>query len=276
MTQDQLSGEYVLSRRVLLDALSALGPHRDAVVLVGAQAVYLHTGDTDLAVAPTTTDADIALTPDRLHDKPLLEDALRAAGFVAGPNPGTWRGTSGVAVDLMVPASLSGTGGRRGARLPVHGNRVARRTAGLEPAIVDNEKRELTALEDSDARAFTVRVAGPAALLIAKVIKIEERRIQPHRLSPKDGLDILRILQATETEPLARRLAVLAADPLAGVVTRKAVQCLRDHGTDSDGPLATLAARAVGILADPATIIDSQTALIEDLLALYDGILTGQ
>ena len=31
---------YVLARRVLLDALDAIGPHRDAIVLVGAQAVY--------------------------------------------------------------------------------------------------------------------------------------------------------------------------------------------------------------------------------------------
>src|SRR6187401_2744009 len=33
--------EYVLARRVLLDALQALGSQRDAVVLVGAQAIYL-------------------------------------------------------------------------------------------------------------------------------------------------------------------------------------------------------------------------------------------
>ncbi len=32
---------YVLARRVLLDALEALGDHREAIVLVGAQAVYL-------------------------------------------------------------------------------------------------------------------------------------------------------------------------------------------------------------------------------------------
>ena len=270
MTQGRPSREYVLARRVLLDALSALGPHSDAVVLVGAQAIYLHTGDSDLAVAPTTTDADIALTPDRLHDKPLLEDALQAAGFTAGPNPGSWWGTSGISVDLMVPEALSGAGGRRGARLPIHGSRVAHRTAGLEPAIVDNEKRELTALEAVDGRVFTVRVAGSAALLVAKVIKVEERRSQPHRLSAKDGLDVLRILQAAETEPLARRLAELTADPLAGSTTRKAIQSLSDHGTDPDGPLATLAAQAVGILADPATITGSLTALVEDLLAIYN------
>lgn len=55
--------EYVLARSVLLDALEALGTHLDAVILVGAQAIYLHTGDADLNVPPTTTDADLALAP---------------------------------------------------------------------------------------------------------------------------------------------------------------------------------------------------------------------
>lgn len=36
--------EYVAARRVLLDALDALGTHRKAVVLVGAQAIYLQVG----------------------------------------------------------------------------------------------------------------------------------------------------------------------------------------------------------------------------------------
>lgn len=40
---------YVAARRVLLDALTALREHRDAIVLVGAQAVYIHAGDADLA-----------------------------------------------------------------------------------------------------------------------------------------------------------------------------------------------------------------------------------
>ena len=33
---------YVRARRRLLDALDALEPHLDAIVLVGAQAVHLH------------------------------------------------------------------------------------------------------------------------------------------------------------------------------------------------------------------------------------------
>jgi hypothetical protein len=211
--------EHVLARRVLLDALDALGPHRDAVVLVGAQAVYLHTGDGDLAVAPTTTDADIVLSPDQLRDEPLLEDALRDGGFIPGVDPGTWRGAGGVALDLMVPEALSGPRGRRGARLPVHGSRVARRTTGLGPALVDNPAQAITSFDDADSRRHVVRVAGPAALPVAKVIKIEDRSEQPNRRQPKDGLDVLRLLQASETRPLAARLAQLARDPLAGEVT---------------------------------------------------------
>ena len=44
--------EYIAARRVLLDALEALGENRKALVLVGAQAIYLHVGEGDLAVAP--------------------------------------------------------------------------------------------------------------------------------------------------------------------------------------------------------------------------------
>ncbi len=82
--------EYVLARRVLLDALEALGDQRDAVVLVGAQAIYLHTGDADLAVAPYTTDGDLALDPSRLMEDPKLAEAFRGAGFSADARrPGT-------------------------------------------------------------------------------------------------------------------------------------------------------------------------------------------
>jgi len=60
---------YVLARRVLLDAL---GSHRDAVVLVGSQAVYLRVGEGDLAVAPFTTGGDLAIDPGRLNSIPPL------------------------------------------------------------------------------------------------------------------------------------------------------------------------------------------------------------
>lgn len=227
--------EYVLARSVLLDALQALGPQVDALVLVGAQAVYLHTGDADLIVVPTTTDADLALFPAKLLDEPLLEDALRAAGFALAANPGAWRGRFGVAVDLMVPEALSGGSSRRSAQLPVHGSRAARRTTGLEPALVDNEIHELVAFEAADPRTVRLRVAGSAALLVAKVTKIEERRGNPARHRPKDGLDVLRLLQSTSTAVLAQRLADLVRDPLAGEVAAAALAALRRDGRDPAG-----------------------------------------
>src|SRR5215510_22245 len=106
---------YLMARRVLLDALDALGEHREAMVLVGAQAVYLRVGEADLAVAPYTTDGDLALDPAVLAEIPPLEQALMAAGFhpKTKDSVGVWitkRRTSqhietDVAVDLLVPAS---------------------------------------------------------------------------------------------------------------------------------------------------------------------------
>lgn len=188
--------EYVLARRVLLDALEALGDQRDAVVLVGAQAIYLHTGDADLAVAPYTTDGDLALDPSRLMEDPKLAEAFREAGFSADAQRlGTWimsRPLEGrpveVKIDLMVPEAVGGAG-RRGARLGAHGNRAARKARGLEATLVDRRRRKIEAMDDGDDRAFEVAVAGPAALLVAKLHKISERVGRPGRRDDKDALE---------------------------------------------------------------------------------------
>ena len=195
--------EYLLARRVLLDALQALGEQRSAVALVGAQAIYLHTGDADLAVAPYTTDGDFAIDPSRLRNDPKLAEALGGAGFSADTRQvGTWimsRPLEGrpveVKIDLMVPEAVGGPG-RRGARLGPHGNRAARKARGLEATLVDQQQRTIESLEDKDDRTFEVAVAGPAALLGAKLHKIAERVDTPGRREDKDALDILRLLQA--------------------------------------------------------------------------------
>jgi len=137
---------YQLARRVLLDALEALEPQREALILVGAQAVYLHTGEGDLVVAPFTKDADLALNPTVLRDEPILAGALSEAGFRPGAHPGSWLGQNDIPVDLLVPGTLGGPG-RRGARLGIHGNRAARKVAGMEGALVDRVKREIKALD---------------------------------------------------------------------------------------------------------------------------------
>ena len=114
---------YVRARRVLLDALSALAQQRDAVILVGAQAIYLDTGEFELAVAEYTIDGDIVLDPGLLSPAPELSRVMRGAGFDAVPGqPGAWTKKASlmeqaeVVIDLMVPATLGGPG-RRAARL---------------------------------------------------------------------------------------------------------------------------------------------------------------
>lgn len=51
----------VRARCVLLDALAALDAQRDALVLVGAQAIYLHTASVEFTVDETTKDSDLAI-----------------------------------------------------------------------------------------------------------------------------------------------------------------------------------------------------------------------
>ncbi|MGH2882213.1 MAG: hypothetical protein ACRDPA_05845, partial [Solirubrobacteraceae bacterium] len=165
----------VLARRVLLDAIEALEGQRDALILIGAQAIYLHTEAAPVALPEATKDSDIAVDRRRLVDDPLLDEAMVRAGFRSGTDPGSWLGTMDVPVDLMMPASMSDPGGTRGARTPPHSARATRRTAGLEAAIVDNAWREITSLDVTDGRSFAMRVAGPAALLISKMHKLDER-----------------------------------------------------------------------------------------------------
>ncbi|MFP5326619.1 MAG: hypothetical protein ACLGHT_03950 [Acidimicrobiia bacterium] len=257
---------YVRARAALLDAVEALGAHLDAIVLVGAQAIYLHTGDADLAVAEYTTDADFTLSPGELADTPLLGDLLDAAGFISREHPGGWLSRDGIYVDIMVPETLAGPG-TRAARLGPHGKRAARRAKGLEGALVDRERRTIQALDPSDGREVSMWVAGPGALLVAKIHKIAERVDHNDRVRDKDALDVLRLLRATDTEHLSRRLSALGTHDLAASVTTEALDALpRLFGTDqSDGVLMAL--RAAGMTEDPATIAGSLTALVADLRA---------
>ncbi len=101
---------YVRARTALLDAAEALAEQLDAVVLVGAQAVYLHTGDADFATAPYTTDADFCIAPAHLNNTPLLNELLSARGFSPGEHPGAWLSPDRISVDLMVPEALAGAG----------------------------------------------------------------------------------------------------------------------------------------------------------------------
>jgi hypothetical protein len=266
---------YVVARRVLLDALEALGAHLDAVVLVGAQAIYLRVGEGDLAVAPYTTDGDLAIDPAVLAEIPPIERALTAAGFQpkAKDSVGVWithRPTTQdprteVGVDLLVPASVSPGKGRRAARLRGHDERAARIVRGLDGALIDADRLRLTALDPEDRRAFELRVAGPAALLVAKVHQIAERR-GTSRASDKDALDVLRLLRGTETPDLAGRYQRLLGDARSSPTAEAALALLGQQFTGRRGAGVEMLLRAVGPLADPEEVAASSEILAADLL----------
>ena len=263
--------EYVRARRVLLDALVALESHLDSVVLVGAQAVYMRAGEADIAVAPFTTDADLALDTDGLAKEPLIEEAMEAAGFARTGDPGTWRGEGHVNIDLMV-AEAQGGKGRRGARIPPHAKHAARKALGLEGALIDKDLQSVAALESGDSRSFEIHVAGPAALIVAKSIKIHERRDLPDRLSDKDALDVLRLLRAVDSREIAERMLRIEADDRANAVFASAFDLLPDLFGTPASLGCEMAVRATAGLEDPAEIAASLTALAAELIEAIEDL----
>ena len=267
---------YVIARRVLLDALEALGPHRGATILVGAQAIYLHTGDADLAVAEYTTDADLALDPDLLEEIPPLEQALQDAGFLpmGKSGVGAWKtsrpdhdgGDVEVQVDLLVPSAVSPGKGRRAARLPGHDDHAARKVDGLEGVLVDQAEMEIGSLEpDKDPRRVAVKVAGPGALLVAKLFKISERK-GTARATDKDALDVLRILQGIKTETLAASFDRIRVDGRSTAAAERATKLLEEFFGTRGSEGSTMAARATQPLMDEDQVRLTCEILAGDLL----------
>jgi hypothetical protein len=214
----------VIARAVLLDALTALSDHLDALVLVGAQAIYLHTASNTVAVAAFTTDGDLVVIPERLGNDPLIERAMTAAGFAlsvrgTATEPGTWLTTrtisSGevtVPVDLIVPEGFATVHGSRSVTVGEHSRLSMRWTPGLEVAVIDHSPMSIEALDPSDSRVFEVNVAGPAALFIGKAFKLHERSKpgqRPDRLRDKDAADVYRLMQRFSPVLIADRLGEL-------------------------------------------------------------------
>ena len=262
---------FARARQALLDALEALRDHRESVIVIGAQAIYLHTGAAATPVAEITKDSDLAFDVRRLADQPLIDAAMRAADFELDETknqPGAWVSADGIPVDLMVPETLAGGSGSRSATHPPHDKRSLRRAVGLEAALVDYLPMQIRALRDGDDRVIIANVAGPAALLVAKLHKIGERSdTAPDRLVDKDAHDLYRILVAIDTSELAERLRMLRAHDLAGRVTEKALVWLRDlfaAGPDATG--SQMAARSEAPFGTAETVAATCAVLAQDLL----------
>ncbi|MEU4238654.1 hypothetical protein [Actinoplanes sp. NPDC026619] len=285
---------YVAARRILLDALQTLGEHRNAVVLVGAQAIYLQVGDADfeVTVAPYTTDADLGLDPALLGPDPKIVEAMGAAGFTlkvksgGGIEPGIWQARTTVegtptmvSVDLLVPEQLATGHGRRDARLPDHGKNATRWTPGIEATVYDNTEMPIVSLEpDRDPRRTTIRVAGPSALLIAKSHKIADRiadgaRGRGHRIKPKDCADVIRLMRSPVTPAaVGARLGELAEHPAcAANVPRGVSHLVAQFGRPTSVGVELAVQSLAGALPEDQ-IRALAPAYVDELLTAYQGV----
>lgn len=238
----------VVARRVLLDGLDALKLHIDAITVIGAQAVYLRTPNAAIAGAAYTSDGDLGVDPAMLGDEPLIDEALKDAGFCLKTDnqPGIWSRSEiidgrpvDVGLDVLVGASV--VDGGRAARIPPHDKMSAKKVPGIEVALVDRSPLLIGSLDSADSRGVAVNVAGPAALLVAKAFKINDRlgdaTRRPDRLTDKDAGDVLRIMMATPAADVATSFAELVVDQRVGNVATKGLALLQDlfGGADTSG-----------------------------------------
>ncbi|MFJ4633603.1 hypothetical protein [Streptomyces sp. NPDC088847] len=248
------------ARTVLLDALTALREHLDALTVVGAQAVYLRTQDATIRSAAYTSDGDISIDPAQLGDQPLLEQAMRDAGFTLRENQsGLWERpeqvgalTVPVEVDLLVPHQLAPEpNSRRRTNLPPHDPWATKKVPGLEVAAVDRSVMTLGSLVPGDNRQIDAYVAGPAALFIAKAYKLDDRISQAEkqerndRLSNKDAGDVYRIMTVVEAEEVAQTLRTLRNDSRVGSVVIRGMELLKNLFGGANTPGTELAVRAL-------------------------------
>ena len=124
------------------------------------------------------------------------------------------------------------------------------------------------ALADGDDRAYEINVAGPAALLVAKVHKLLDRvnADANRRIDSKDAFDVFRLQQAVETAELIDEINLLAAAEVSAEVTAEAMAGFRELFGTPTGPGTLLVAEHVAGIEDREVIIASSVALSEELI----------
>ena len=143
---------YLASRSTIIEVFRVLEAHRDAVTLVGAHALYQFTGSSELAIVEFTTDADFTISAQIISKEPHLEKVLESHGFERHRDVGRWTSPTGIAVDFMVPEAVAGPKRKSTSRSAViqgHGRTIARRTKGLEGALIDRVWMNIADLSES-------------------------------------------------------------------------------------------------------------------------------
>lgn len=206
--------EVITSRRALIDVITGLVDHREALTVLGGHAVIEVTqGLPSVPPDDTTRDGDLGVIPQLLADDPRLSARMQDLGYetTRPERPGVW---SPIAqrdrsvhvrdsVDLIAPMSLAREGVAttrdiRAARVGPHGKHAVSATRGTELAVLDRTWRTLRSFDDRPG--VETYIAGPSALLCAKAYKLHDRldpaelRRNAERLRPKDFADVFRLI----------------------------------------------------------------------------------
>jgi len=260
-----LAPSLTVSRVTLCEALDALGAHRDSLVVIGSHAVHERAGHV-WEFSTSTKDADLAVIPVLLSAVPVIDQAMREAGFRPLSEfdehpkhrrylgqPGLWGrgfdqgGNPLGEVDILVPQALSGGGGDDDDQAPPatagHGCLATRATPGIELAAADRDLMPIRSFADGSSRMAWV--AGIAALLCAKAYKVADRVAQRDqsgrdRVSAKDGGDIWRLMAASDPHVVAATWLHLTADEQVGATAQDGIARMRQLVTS--GVLRELAA----------------------------------
>lgn len=215
-----------LSRRLLVDTIRHLEPFRDSLTVIGAHAVFALVQDViPELVMQSTNDADLAVNPAFVASRPEIIALMAEAGLepASADRPGIYgyKSESGInqvertTIDLIVPEAYAGAG-RRAARIT--GQKDATTKAeGIELALHDRSLMTISPLPgDPDQETVEIMVAGHAALLAAKAYKIRDRIKQhsdrPHRLRPKDSIDIGLLMLTSKPAEVAETMRRVCAE----------------------------------------------------------------
>ena len=139
---------------------------------------------------------------------------------------------------------------------------------GIEGAIADNAEHNLSASDPGDLRTVQLRVAGPAALLVSKAYKLNERLADPNpdRLTTKDAFDSYRLLQLPMSQ-LLTGFERMASHEVAGPVAKQGVSLFTELFGRPDAVGVQLAGRYVEGVGEPEIVRLSVAALARELIA---------
>lgn len=135
--------------------------------------------------------------------------------------------------------------------------------------MIDVTTMMIMALRDDDHRQFDIAVAGPAALMVAKCHKLNDRLGEAGKRAakPKDAHDVLRLLRGVPTAKLAEGFTKMFGDPVSREIAREGLDLLSGLFGRARAQGSLLAADAAEGLEDRTTVSASCEALTNDLIA---------